>query len=70
MSGNRIDMAKEALLYFIKSLPSQNYFNIFSFGSNYSSLFGESVETTDENIQNALEIIESYSANFGGTELH
>ena len=50
MDGSRITLAKEALLYFIKSLPSQNYFNIFSFGSKYSSLFGESVETNDENI--------------------
>ena len=70
MSGDRINLAKEALLYFIKSLPSDNYFNIFSFGTKFSSLFGESVLTNDENIQNALEVIDEYSANFGGTELY
>ena len=39
MSGNRMDNANEALFLFLKSLPTDCYFNIVSFGSNYSSLF-------------------------------
>ena len=35
MSGNRIELAKEAAILFIKSLPMNTTFNIISFGSNF-----------------------------------
>ena len=37
--GDRIKMAKEALISFLKSLPSQCFFNIVSFGSNYKAMY-------------------------------
>ena len=42
MSGKRINKAKESLLIFLKSLPEDSYFNVFSFGNSYVSLFPES----------------------------
>ena len=40
MYGNRIEMAKESLMYFLKSLPdTQCKFNIISFGSTYKTIF-------------------------------
>jgi len=39
MEGNRIAMAKKSLIYFIKSLPENSYFNVISFGSKYQLLF-------------------------------
>lgn len=42
MSGRRIEKAKEALIFFIKSLPGGSYFNIYSFGSHFEKIFMES----------------------------
>ena len=43
MSEGKIEKAKEALILFIKSLPEDSYFNVVSFGSQFSMLFESSV---------------------------
>ena len=43
MSGSRIELAKEAAILFIKSLPMNTTFNIISFGSRYEAMFPEPV---------------------------
>ncbi|XP_006001347.1 von Willebrand factor A domain-containing protein 5A isoform X2 [Latimeria chalumnae] len=65
----RIDSAKETLLLLLKSLPVGCYFNIYGFGSHFESFFPESVEYTQENMENALEKVKSMDADFGGTEI-
>lgn len=42
MSGSRMKMAKDALILFLKSLPTSCYFNIISFGSHYETLYPRS----------------------------
>ena len=50
MDGDRINMAKEAIILFLKSLPLNSYFNIISFGSDFSALFQDSLRNSDENV--------------------
>ena len=60
MDGARINKAKEALIIFLKSLPMNCYFNIYSFGSKYNKIFEQSVLNQDEEIDKALKEIENY----------
>lgn len=53
-----INVAKEAIRLFVRSLPEGSKFNIYSFGSNFTSLFPESVDYTLENIDKAIEDVE------------
>ena len=70
MWGNRIQMAKESLIYFLKSLPNTNSkFNIVSFGSTYEKIFDNFVDISEENINNAIDISSKFDADLGGTEL-
>ena len=38
MDGESMDITKEALILFLKSLPIDSYFEIVSFGSNHTFL--------------------------------
>jgi len=49
MGGTRIEKAKEALILCLKSLPINSFFNVYSFGNNFISLYKESVKY-EENI--------------------
>ena len=70
MSGKRINLAKESLLYFIRSLPDSNSnFEIISFGSIYEAMFGKCVPINESNTETALRTIETFTANMGGTNL-
>ena len=54
MSGSSIKMAVKAAKLFIKSLPQASRFNVVSFGSDFETMFSESVPYTKENINQAL----------------
>jgi len=70
MYGNIIKMAKESLVYFLKSFPNtHSKFNIISFGSEYETIFKNFVDLTEENINKAINISNNYEADLGGTEL-
>lgn len=69
MSGSRMKTAKDALILFLKSLPYNSLFNVYSFGSNYEKLFNRSVQYTEENIKTAVNKVEIMNANLGGTEI-
>ena len=70
MSGGRISLAKESLLYFIRSLPDTNSnFEIISFGTMYEPMFGEFVPINEKNTDYAINMIERFDADMGGTNL-
>jgi len=43
MSGIKIQMAVEALIFFLKSLPEGSIYNIVSFGSTFEFLHDQSL---------------------------
>ena len=69
MHGNRIELAKLSLIFFLKSLPEYSKFNIINFGSKYSELYPKNIEVNNENIQKTLELINDFHADMGGTEI-
>jgi hypothetical protein len=69
---NRIGLAKEAMLLFIRSLPVGSHFNIIRFGSHFEIHFKNEILTVvydEQTAKQAENLTRSMSANFGGTEL-
>lgn len=53
--------AKESLIYFLKSLPVNNKFNVLAYGdSSYSTIFDDFVDVQDDNINKAIEISKQF----------
>ncbi|BHF79411.1 von Willebrand factor A domain-containing protein 5A [Sparganum proliferum] len=69
MSGKNILQAKESLLLFLKSLPTDCRFQIVGFGSTFSALFDEPQDYTEDSMKAALEYQRKMSADMGGTEV-
>ncbi|XP_073536453.1 von Willebrand factor A domain-containing protein 5A-like isoform X2 [Phyllobates terribilis] len=65
----RIQSAKETLVLLLKSLPLGCYFNIYGFGSNFESFFSESIEYTQQSLDDAVEKVNQMQADLGGTEI-
>jgi hypothetical protein len=71
MMGASMEQAKKALELFLHSIPSNCHFNIWSFGSEFSSLFkGASKKYDDKSLKEAKTHINEMSANYGGTEVY
>ncbi|CAM4962625.1 unnamed protein product, partial [Rotaria socialis] len=67
---NKIGLAREAMLLFLKSLPVNCHFNIIRFGSNHRALFNEITAIyNEENSQKAEQLTKQLKADLGGTEL-
>lgn len=69
MGGTRITLAIQALKVFLKSLPVGVKFNICSFGSNYSFLWPKSVTYSQETLDKAMQHVDIFRADYGGTEM-
>lgn len=69
MDGNEIKLAVQCLIFFIKSLPENSYFNVIRFGSKFVPLFSKPVPYTNENAIKAINLAETLQANLGGTVL-
>ncbi|KAL3678821.1 hypothetical protein R1sor_021777 [Riccia sorocarpa] len=65
----QIPQLKNALTVFLKSLPVGVKFNICSFGSNYKFLWPKSKPYDQDNLNTALQHVETFAADFGGTEM-
>lgn len=70
MSYNPIKNAAECLEIFIKSLPTNSFFNIIRFGSSYEKLFDYSVQYNEDTAEKALRYVQNMDADLGGTELY
>eukprot|EP00090_Calanus_glacialis_P038770 TRINITY_DN6757_c0_g1_i1.p1 TRINITY_DN6757_c0_g1~~TRINITY_DN6757_c0_g1_i1.p1 ORF type:complete len:929 (+),score=240.22 TRINITY_DN6757_c0_g1_i1:18-2804(+) len=69
MSGQSMNLAKEALQVFLHSLPVNSFFNIILFGSTFKSLFPQSRQYDDDSLRDAKDSAAGISANLGGTEI-
>lgn len=69
MEGSKIQALKDALLVFLKSLPAKSKFNLYSFGSDVSSLWPCSRMYDEATMQEAIDHVSSFQADFGGTEV-
>ncbi|KAK5053301.1 hypothetical protein LTR84_002275 [Exophiala bonariae] len=67
--GGKIDLVVAAMKIFLKSLPVGVKFNICSFGSHHSFLFKKSKTYDQSSLKDALKHLESFAANYGGTEM-
>ncbi|CAG0895342.1 unnamed protein product [Darwinula stevensoni] len=70
MMCDKMEMAKEALLSFLKDMPRDSYFNIVSFGSNFSSLWKESQKYEEDGEYAVTQHVNEMEANLGGTDMH
>ena len=71
MQGKSIAQAVKALELFLHSIPADCYFNIWSFGSNFSSLFEKgSCLYDDSTLTKAKNHVAKIKADYGGTEVY
>ncbi|UJR15448.1 hypothetical protein I4U23_002391 [Adineta vaga] len=67
---NKIGLAREAMLFFLRNLPQNCYFNIIKFGTRYTCLFNESIVFYNNvNVHIAEKFISQIRADLGGTEI-
>ncbi|KAJ3577966.1 hypothetical protein NPX13_g2601 [Xylaria arbuscula] len=61
---------KSAMMFFLKGLPIDQRFNIWSFGTDHTSLWRKSRAKTRETLEMALEhVARDFQSDMGGTEL-
>ncbi|NXV39392.1 VMA5A protein, partial [Rissa tridactyla] len=60
---------QNTLLFLLKSLPLGCYFNIYSFGATFKAFYLQSVEYTQESMDNAVGRISSICPDLGGCDL-
>ncbi|NXI58612.1 VMA5A protein, partial [Chloroceryle aenea] len=60
---------QNTLLFLLKSLPLGCYFNIYSFGATFKAFYPQSVEYTQESMDNAVGRISSITPDLGGWDL-
>jgi uncharacterized protein with von Willebrand factor type A (vWA) domain len=70
MQGIRLEKAKKALLFFLKSLPQDSLFNVYSFGATFETLFPQSAHYNEKAMQQAMTRIPRFAADKGGTNIY
>ncbi|EKJ74278.1 hypothetical protein FPSE_05575 [Fusarium pseudograminearum CS3096] len=68
--SDQISNLKAALEVFLKSMPVGVKFNICSFGSSFTFLWERSQTYSQETLDNAVQHVQTFSANYGGTEMY
>ncbi|KAH3765820.1 GTPase Ypt3 [Pelomyxa schiedti] len=69
MSGSKWNQAQRALQLFLRSLPTNSFFNVVGFGSSFCSVFPEPRPYSQGTMENAAEVVSKWSASLGGTNM-
>jgi len=67
MSGTPLELTKQAVVFFLHSLPADCYFNIISFGLSFQLMFPQSVKYSQQSLTQAKQILEGYDASLNST---
>ena len=66
---DKIETLKQAMFVFLRSLPEQCRFNIYSFGSTFASLWSNSQVYSQATLEQATKYVRKMQADMGGTEI-
>lgn len=69
MRGDKNTALVSALKIFLKSLPIGVHFNIIAFGGSFTSLWPKSQAYTESNVKAAVAFVDTFQAQYGGTEI-
>ncbi|RIA91047.1 hypothetical protein C1645_822529 [Glomus cerebriforme] len=69
MGTEPMKKAAQALELFLRSLPEDCYFNVILFGTHYDSLFLISQLYSEISLSKALNLAQTMTSNYGGTEI-
>jgi len=69
MSGTKIQIAKNACMIFLKSLPEASMFNIYLFGTDFTKFYPDLVKYNETTLEESLKKLQTVDANLGGTEI-
>jgi len=69
MSGEKIEQAREAIIFCLENLNPQDNFNVIAFASDVRSWQDELVPASKANIQSAIDFVKDIPAR-GGTDIH
>jgi Ca-activated chloride channel family protein len=69
VQGDSISHARRALGVCLKALEEGWRFNVYRFGSTFEKMFEQPVEYTEKTLSDALQSLENWTADLGGTEL-
>ena len=70
MQGSSIEQAKRALELCLRTLSTDDSFNVIRFGSGFEKLFQNSREYNDDSLEQAIAYLRRIGADLGGTELY
>jgi hypothetical protein len=69
MRGDKNTALVSALKIFLKSLTIGVHFNIIAFGGSFTSLWPKSQAYTESNVKAAVAFVDTFQAQYGGTEI-
>ena len=70
MHGKPIQIVRQTIMLFLKSLPFNLYFQVICFGTDYKKYNEAPFLYTEKNINEIIDILSGINADFGGTNLY
>lgn len=69
LDSTSLEHAQDPLLFLLKSLPLGCYFNIYCYGATPVGIYPQSVEYTQDNLNEAMQLISTTGSRLGDTDL-